>query len=167
MPVSSFTSNVNYAWAFGDGDSSYAKSPEHTFASGGLYYVCLSVTNPSRSCIVINCDSIIVGSSGLRIDPKQVENAKFYPNPFDDKLTIELNSADAGKVRVVFYDVAGREHYNKEYILNRSVNMIEISTELLPKGIYVIRLERENHSFFRKFVKLKYISPTFLPPSSY
>lgn len=51
----SFTSD----WDFGDGNTSTAVSPSHTFSKGGTYYVCLDIGDNAR-CTSQRCDSITV-----------------------------------------------------------------------------------------------------------
>ncbi|NVO18526.1 MAG: PKD domain-containing protein [Bacteroidetes bacterium] len=41
------TGGVTYAWTFGDGTSSTAQSPSHTYAEGGPYVVTLTASNPN------------------------------------------------------------------------------------------------------------------------
>lgn len=58
-------SNVNYLWTFGDGDSSTAINPSHTYAQNGTYTVCLyqNVEDSVQSfpvCISDTCRSIQV-----------------------------------------------------------------------------------------------------------
>lgn len=42
-------SPTSYAWTFGDGGTSTATNPSHTYASNGTYNVCLTATNASGS----------------------------------------------------------------------------------------------------------------------
>ncbi|MBL4664787.1 MAG: PKD domain-containing protein, partial [Nitrospinaceae bacterium] len=49
---------TNWSWDFGDGNSSSAQNPAHTYAEGGLYEVCLTATNACGSDAI--CHTIIV-----------------------------------------------------------------------------------------------------------
>lgn len=59
----SFTNNsanaVSYLWEFGDGDTSTAFAPTHTFTAPGIYYVKLTAYNPA-SCKTSDMDSLPV-----------------------------------------------------------------------------------------------------------
>ena len=65
--------SINYSaiwnWDLGDGNSSTQQNPTHTYASNGIYWVCLVVTyfdsTTINSCTSIYCDSIFVGNSIL------------------------------------------------------------------------------------------------------
>ncbi|MFM8431568.1 MAG: PKD domain-containing protein [Bacteroidota bacterium] len=60
-------SNATYSWNFGDGTSSNAISPFHSFPIAGPYNVCLTVTVPtaigSVACTTTWCDSVFVSST--------------------------------------------------------------------------------------------------------
>jgi PKD repeat protein len=53
---------LTYAWNFGDGGTSTAKNPSHTYATYGHYNVCVTITNTTNggSCSNTWCDSVIV-----------------------------------------------------------------------------------------------------------
>ena len=52
---------LNYKWIFGDGDSSAASNPVHTYYNAGLYPVSFSVV-ASNGCHVSKCDTVKVES---------------------------------------------------------------------------------------------------------
>ncbi|MFK7970349.1 MAG: PKD domain-containing protein, partial [Bacteroidia bacterium] len=51
------TSFATYAWDFGDGNTSSAVHPVHTYAALGTYNVCLTVSD-GANCTVTQCDSV-------------------------------------------------------------------------------------------------------------
>jgi PKD repeat protein len=55
-------SNVWYSWSFGDGGSSTLSNPNHTYASTGLYNVCLTIyaLDSLSNCQQNFCDSLYV-----------------------------------------------------------------------------------------------------------
>lgn len=54
-------SYTNVVWSFGDGTSSTALNPNHTYTVSGTYLVCLTVFN-NNGCQSSYCDSVVVGS---------------------------------------------------------------------------------------------------------
>jgi PKD repeat protein len=48
---------VNYNWDFGDGNTSTAPSPSHTYDEAGAYLVVLTITTPD-GCVAYACDFI-------------------------------------------------------------------------------------------------------------
>ncbi|MCI5057258.1 MAG: PKD domain-containing protein [Flavobacteriales bacterium] len=54
---------TNWAWDFGDGNGSNVQNPNHVYASGGVYNVCLTASN--LACPAdISCDQIAVVNGG-------------------------------------------------------------------------------------------------------
>lgn len=52
-------------WDFGDGNSSYSASPNHTYPSNGNYTVCLTIYDSLQTCYDSTCQTItIVDSTG-------------------------------------------------------------------------------------------------------
>lgn len=85
---------------------------------------------------------------------------KIYPNPADDAVfaefeTPELSGYDAlsTKIRASVHNLSGKEFISKSIHLTPGTNMIEISTESLPNGVYYLRLERGSQSISTTFVK--------------
>lgn len=54
----SVNSPTTYAWTFGDGGTSSAQNPTHTYATNGTYNVCLTVTNVSGTNTY--CQNVVV-----------------------------------------------------------------------------------------------------------
>ena len=73
-------------------------------------------------------------------------NITLYPNPVNDKLTIEAESA-LGTVEI--YNLMGALVYSQKGCTNK----VEINTSDLQSGIYFIRMTNDNASETRRFVK--------------
>lgn len=67
--TNSSSGGSSYLWDFGDGNTSTSASPTHTYAAGGTYTVCLTVSGPSCPTDSI-CQVITVsgGTGGLIAD---------------------------------------------------------------------------------------------------
>lgn len=50
---------ISYSWDFGDGDTSSAMNPTHTYLDSGAYPVCLTIEDLSR-CVDTYCDTVYV-----------------------------------------------------------------------------------------------------------
>ncbi|PCH93416.1 MAG: hypothetical protein COB85_07140 [Bacteroidetes bacterium] len=62
---SSVTGSASYAWTFGDTGTSGVQNPTYTYAAGGTYTVCLTITD---SCGTnMNCQTITVSSVGCNL----------------------------------------------------------------------------------------------------
>ncbi|MDO5316489.1 MAG: C25 family cysteine peptidase [bacterium] len=73
-------------------------------------------------------------------------NITLYPNPVNDKLTIEAE-ADLGTVEI--YNLMGALVYSQKGCTNK----VEINTSDMQSGIYFIRMTNDNASETRRFVK--------------
>ena len=61
--LSAGSSQATYSWSFGDGYSSNFTSPNHYYASPGIYYVCLSMIDSLQGCADTYCDTVVVNAS--------------------------------------------------------------------------------------------------------
>ena len=61
--VNNSTGSDVYSWDFGDGRTSTAKSPTHTYDTTGTYTVCLTVTNTTTGCNSQRCDKVTLGAN--------------------------------------------------------------------------------------------------------
>ncbi len=59
---SSSSTITGWAWDFGDGNTSNLQNPVHTYAAGGYFYVCLTISTNS-GCNDTYCDSVYIGTS--------------------------------------------------------------------------------------------------------
>ncbi|HTF04291.1 MAG TPA: PKD domain-containing protein [Bacteroidia bacterium] len=64
-----------YSWDFGDSQTSQLENPSHTYATGGLHTVCLTITGLSTSTVSMFCDTLYVGTSPCM-------NGDFETDPF-------------------------------------------------------------------------------------
>jgi hypothetical protein len=79
---------------------------------------------------------------------KQAENSnsfRVYPNPVNDKLTVEWN----GKAEISMYNSLGQKIISEK----DAVNNIEINTLHWQTGIYLLSVQHGNSIVFRKIVK--------------
>jgi PKD repeat protein len=107
QPVAGFTSNANgltvnftntssgtaplsYVFDPGDGSPVYTNFPSsHTYASSGIYPVCLLVTD-ANGCTDTLCTSISVTISGIIAHGNVVINV--FPNPVSEIVNVELSN---------------------------------------------------------------------------
>ncbi len=77
--------NFRYLWTFGDGTQSDNRTPNHTYAHAGNYYVCLKVAKKDSSCSLTTCDTLRIAAPATcnaawtkQVDP--LNNLKNYFN---------------------------------------------------------------------------------------
>ena len=93
--------------------------------------------------------------------PQAFELSQNYPNPFNPETTIKYSIAKSGKVSLIIYDLLGREikrlvdgHQDAGYYAVKWDGKDNIA-ELIPSGIYFIRLQTEEYFAAKKMSLMK------------
>ncbi|HWJ28592.1 MAG TPA: MBG domain-containing protein, partial [Flavisolibacter sp.] len=73
-----------------------------------------------------------------------------YPNPFSDKVRIDLGSSDASKVQVEVSDLLGKKVYSATLVNN---NNIEVDLSSLVTGVYMVKVTAGNSISTHKIIK--------------
>ncbi|GAA4398728.1 hypothetical protein GCM10023187_09620 [Nibrella viscosa] len=63
-----------------------------------------------------------------------------YPNPFEQTLTLQLQTTIAGTADIVLVDLAGRSVVSKQQLLVEGANKVVLETGQLASGLYIVRL---------------------------
>jgi PKD repeat protein len=77
---------------------------------------------------------------------------KVYPNPFADKISIELSSPGDGHADISLYDLAGRKIFAADGV-STAGNVITLDALDLPAGTYMLRLTIAGQTTTRKVVR--------------
>ena len=146
--------NTNGTWFFGDGASSTEKNPAHKYTAVGDYKVELITENQSTCKDTISKFIKVINTQAIE-DEIKLNAIQIFPNPFKDKLTIELNVNNRSITSLEVITLTGESIY-KSQLKEKSVEKIFSGSELkkLPSGIYFLRIETAQNIFFRKVIKL-------------
>lgn len=128
---------ASHSWDFGDGNTSTNANPTHTYASGGSYAVCLTVTNDA-GCAHTTCETV-EAPVGLE-DPMMEQSIRCYPNPFSDQLFLEL--LYRGSVTATWNDLTGRIIGTQQLSASTGVQALDVS--FLPDGMYFLRVQSDS-----------------------
>jgi PKD repeat protein len=128
----SFTNNSsegNYSWDFGDGNTSDETNPSHTYELPGMYEVCLTLESVCGNQTL--CEDITIVSTGILN-----MNAEFsaVPNPFSTQVT--LNMGIAGTFDVLVFSVHGKLVYQEMF----NSNLLQLNTSDWNSGLYLIQV---------------------------
>jgi len=133
----------------GTGNSSILKNYEAEFSSDDLEYDYFRLKqtdfngNSSYSEIIyMNCASDYYGDVVL------------YPNPTSDLVNIKFNSPIETKIIYSVSDVFGREVKQGEFISIEKGEQLSINTEVLPAGVYFIKLHGIDNKISFPILKL-------------
>lgn len=134
-----FTSSL---WYFGDGDTSSASNPVHTYTANGTYQVLYGVGN---SCGVDTATFTIV-VSGVGINGATAQIAlKLYPNPASNQVVIETE-ANNNIVEIQVLSATGAIVKTTKPDATRAV----INTSSFASGIYTVRITTEKGFVIRR-----------------
>ena len=98
---------------------------------------------------VFVCKQIISPSKYKMINNK---NINVYPNPFSENLTIELQLPN-GNYSIECYDMNGRRVYTNNFESNGVKSIMNLTTEQMASGMYIISIKGENMNQTIKVVK--------------
>ena len=166
-------------WNFGDGSSSTAQFPTHTYAGNGPYWLCLTIDD-GAGCQSTYCDSVSIDGNGLytgmlgggsdrqngftiNIQAPQTtglteqsvaDGIATWPNPVADELNIALTNALSGTADVTVLDLNGRVVMADRRMLANGRNQLLLQTNTLAPGLYTVRIGNAEHSVSQRFVKV-------------
>lgn len=87
---------------------------------------------------------------GIGIEEELFEKVKLYPNPFSEKIFVELESIPKNEVEIKIFNVVGQIIYRTETTLDKR---FEIPTSKFPRGIYQLQLYSEKGKGVKKLIK--------------
>lgn len=145
-PVVNFTNTstngVNYAWNFGDGNTSMLENPTNTYISTGNYTV--KLTTFSADTCFTSTNNQTVNIVITTIDKQEILNKiKIYPNPANSFIEIKTD-LDYSYISII--DVIGK-------IIKHVISENKIDISNLTNGIYFIKITGEKSTVIRKFIK--------------
>ncbi len=125
---------AGWSWNFGDGGTSTAKNPTHTYTKAGTYVVTLVVTDNDGAKSAPITKQIAVGQPGTEV----VTHA--YPNPVATRATISyILPTGATAPTIYVYDIAGNLVYEHALTAGASTYSWDLTTtagNALPNGLY-------------------------------
>lgn len=131
---------TDWYWTFGDGNTSYEKHNNHIYEAGGLYEVCLTVSNANGSDTW--CDNVQVITTDVTGEQHIRLKSSLFPNPSDG--LVMLQSAQNLPASCLFEvcDQTGRVLLRNE--LQAGVAKQNINLQDLPNGLYFYKIVFED-----------------------
>ncbi len=125
-------------WTFGDGNTSTAANPTHTYSTTGAYTVCVTVYTACGSSIYCYTINGTTNVNSMSLVPVEI-----YPNPATTSLTIKWDNT-IKQVRIS--NLIGQTVYSHEF----SSQQVQANVSGLPAGVYFVKV---NGCVVRKFMK--------------
>ncbi len=139
---------VEWNWSFGDGGTSTAQNPTHTYTANGSYLVCLTITT-SDSCVSTSCDTVVITSLGIN-DWWSAQAAQVYPNPANHIINVQFAQPLAQKAELTLLDITGKVVEQK--VLAASTTLEQVNVSHLAKGMYMLKLSNGKQQVVRRLI---------------
>ena len=152
MPWKLQLSDVSLAAITGDNNVDTVENIDIANPVAGSYT--LTVTHKGALTNSSQDFSLILTGSDLTLSTDENTLADFaiWPNPADNVLNYQLNSANSNKTFITLVDVHGRSVYNNSFSANNQLISGSINTEALSQGIYFLRINQGNTSTTKKVI---------------
>ncbi|MBS1619517.1 MAG: PKD domain-containing protein [Bacteroidetes bacterium] len=107
------TGATSYAWTFGDGGTSTAQSPTHTYDSIGIYTVSLTVTNSLGCTSTTTRQDTVIWP--LAISDIPTDNSMLKIFSFENKVMVDFSQYKTVQATIRIYNVIGQELSNETH----------------------------------------------------
>lgn len=154
----------NVVWNWGDNTSSTGFWPSHTYSASGFYNICVTVTTscgtasfcsntfinksaeaqmPMYHVNVVSSQAPVAGIKNTAAK-ESMTDITLYPNPAKDQSHLKLNMNEAGDVTLSIYEITGKLVQQGTHNLSEGVNTIDMDTNSLAKGMYLVTINSGN-----------------------
>ena len=167
------SNTASFVWDFGDGNTSTEPFPTNIYDVAGTYTVCLTVM--ANGCVGTTCLTFTVTPEGdflpggmpmtgftlnvVNAIPNNVNEVsanavlEAYPCPFNDALTLNIQSALAGYAQVACYDMTGALIAQEQIVVSNQLNTYSIPTSSWSNGAYTIVVSTPSGTIRRVVMK--------------
>ena len=130
---------TNFMWDFGDQNSSSAPNPTHTYATNGVYTVCLIASN-TAGCSDTICQNVNINTGIAPLQADNLTTVSLYPNPLNDQATLEFELGENTQVSIVLFGIDGKVMFSHQESFDAGMNKVNIDASQVPAGIYFTRI---------------------------
>ncbi|MEZ5044291.1 MAG: PKD domain-containing protein [Saprospiraceae bacterium] len=155
---------TSFFWDFGDNSTSSEFIPAHTYATGGVYTVTLTITTAdgcsSSYSTIINFNSndftaspmfrMVSGTAEVEKTPT-IE--KLMPNPVSDQLNLVIDGVKTAAYQLQVFNLQGQVMLTKQGELYSGEQTISLPVHDFPEGMYLLRMRTGGHESSKKFIK--------------
>ena len=142
------TNATSWLWDFGDGSTSTAQNPTHSYQTISTPTVKLTVTATNKCTNSITSNISVI--TGLEDVASQLV---IYPNPvISDQLKIEIPSSLQGSYLSIL-SLTGQTQYSQELTLSSDNSLVEVSVKNFPSGIYFVQVKTKDGLVTKKVIR--------------
>lgn len=164
---------VSAVWSWGDGTSTTALYPSHTYSGAGTYNICLTVSvscglttttcmntsiykmlNPDEvngiaTVNIINTNSV----TALKSQDRGENLIMLFPNPNNGEFEVSLSGENTVSIKI--YNLFGEEVYQSIEFATQGKILKKISLLEMPDAAYYLKIDSENISYRTKLIIVK------------
>ena len=153
----------SWQWDMGDNGagqylqntSSTSQMPVYEYDTNGVYYVCLTIVTTGGQCTSITCDSVdfsmMQGQTAIN-EVNTFEGLKLFPNPANDKLTVNLISNTNGNLSIRLVNMMGQTlSYENITIFNGAINH-SLDVSEIGNGVYSVEVVLDGEKQYQRVV---------------
>jgi len=120
------------------------------------------VTSPSGKAFITFSTNYTVTAPGweiyyetdlVKLEENLIEKSfNMYPNPARDKVTLTFLADNDSHLKVSITDMAGQEVYDKTSSASTGENSLEINTNMMESGVYILKITSEDFALYKKLI---------------
>jgi hypothetical protein len=139
---------LTYTWDFGDGNTGTGMNTTHTYAAGGAFTICLTVTNACGSDTTCTIEPNI----GIAESPLSRSLAVF-PNPTHSDVQVEFSTFGEKTASIRVMELSGREVINRTETLEGDAHKARLNLSNLATGVYTLEISSGSMKATRRLIK--------------
>lgn len=137
---------IGYRWSFGDGASATGREVTHTYASPGIYEVCVLIKT-EHGCETRICKKLVVPGNNQPV-------LLLSPNPVTSVLHIQFYSTHTEQVNIRIINGNGLIVRNITRNTVAGLNHWDLEVNSLPAGTYTVVVQSSNQLSSAVFIKI-------------
>ncbi|MBK7358329.1 MAG: tandem-95 repeat protein [Saprospiraceae bacterium] len=128
----------------------FSYQPKLDFVGSDVFQYRMCDTDPD--CVTATVNITVEPTVGTyeKVDPLVIS---ISPNPFQNRLLIKIDSKSSGTGLLAFFNILGKCIEEQHVAINSGQQLINLNTSELKDGIYMLRIQIENHSQLFKLIK--------------
>ncbi len=162
---------ANYAWDFGDGNTSTEQFPVHIYAQPGTFTVSLTIDAfdgcTSTFTVTMNLltgqfwgnsapSAIVFNPSDAKEEKPAQDALNLYPNPAGEVVNLiwdKKSQLGTGEAQLSLQSMAGQQVWKADYHLTQGQQQLQIPLTNLPSGMYMLKIIDGSQQHTMKLVK--------------
>ncbi len=141
---------ANWTWVFGDGNTSTAQNPSHTYTTPATRNVQLVVGNVyGNNSSPITKIGVCFAAGVASIDAANAVSV--YPNPATSEITVNMEGINAAQSVITIENAIGQTVMVVEN--KNAFSKLNVNVATLENGIYFVKVKSSNGVATKRFVK--------------